>query len=64
MITIYLKNKDLNEAEKVKAVPYRNIIVESTMIDWYVKVGRLSDALDNMTEKKCVLLNEFDFWVF
>ncbi|GAU37079.1 hypothetical protein TSUD_378210 [Trifolium subterraneum] len=55
MITVYLKNKDLNEAEKIfKAMPHRDIVAESAMIDGCVKAGRLNDArkvFDNMTER-------------
>jgi pentatricopeptide repeat protein len=55
MINVYIKNKDLYEAENTfKAMPHRDIVAESAMIDGYVKAGRLNDAwevFDNMTER-------------
>ncbi|KAJ4976691.1 hypothetical protein NE237_001797 [Protea cynaroides] len=45
MITVYLKNGDLQKAEELfRTMPGRSIVAESAMIDGYVKANRIDDA--------------------
>ncbi|XP_010243081.1 PREDICTED: pentatricopeptide repeat-containing protein At4g02750-like [Nelumbo nucifera] len=55
MITVYLKNGDLQRAERLfRAMPTRSVVAESAMIDGYAKANRLEDAqriFDEMPER-------------
>ncbi|EEF41537.1 pentatricopeptide repeat-containing protein, putative [Ricinus communis] len=55
MITVYLKNKDLPQAEILfREIPERNVVADSAMISGYVRAGRLDKArqvFDQMVER-------------
>ncbi|XP_058114700.1 pentatricopeptide repeat-containing protein At4g02750-like [Magnolia sinica] len=55
MITVYLKNGDLQKAEKLfQEMPERNVVAQSAMIDGYAKAGWIDEArrvFDEMPER-------------
>ncbi|KAA8519066.1 hypothetical protein F0562_013322 [Nyssa sinensis] len=63
MICVYLKNNNLQRAQKLfRAMPEKNIVADSTMVSGYVKAGHLDEAQKifdhmpdmNMPEKNVV----------